>query len=635
MTERGKEKDSLGEDNEPSLGLRASSRDSQRRRRGGIRTPSTRDTTESGVSPSLSDLVREGSDTERRRTSTPRRKKKGKDKLSEENNDDDEGSEALSSAQDSKDDTIAQLMSMTLELQGQIREMQKERMMNAANSEGAEKTYRRGSIALTSKESSNNVVRALVPVPEEDKTKKATVYSIIELQTKMNEQQNQGIPTSIINYLSKSVLQKMLLWLSLGNAQEAGLQGYEFGTVEDLNKLTDSDIESILILMIRPNEKGMLIRLMKDIRVFVAKNQVNVNRPLYLQLKTTFQAVLEYLHLYEKIYKMMSGEMGLPVNGVVIGENVNTCIETMSKTQSDVKNPDNHEAILKATLVHGDILPLRLYNLLKGDPARGPAALVSKTAEMIEKIHPRRIEQNNKSTLLPAKSKAKRDAHHFHTHLCRYPDVKVEFGRVLLETMRHNLNIAVSVHDGVIQPFLAMMMPEVGASKPERTINMLGYILCMEEGCDERDDLIESLETTGDNGEHVKHCCFLQDELVKAQEAARVSELKCQELTTAEHSRIFNMVQNGASPVKIPTGFQNQHSKPKSIIQRPSKPCFAEAKMKGSCKRGSGCRYSHLDKDLEELRKNPVAANNLQVLGDLEDIPEAYDAAADSFSERY
>ena len=184
MTERGKEKDSLGDDNEQSLGLRASSRDSQRRLGGGIRTPNTRDTTESGVSPSLSDLVRKGSDTERRRTSTPRRKKKGIDKPSEEENEDDEGPEASSSAQDSRDDTIAQLMSITLELQGQIREMQKERMMNAANSEGAEKTYRRGSIALTSKESSNNVVRALVPVPEEDKTKKATVYSIIELQTK-------------------------------------------------------------------------------------------------------------------------------------------------------------------------------------------------------------------------------------------------------------------------------------------------------------------------------------------------------------------------------------------------------------------------------------------------------------------
>ena len=634
MAERREGEDSHDEE-EQTIGLRAPSRDSQTRVGRGIRTPNPRDTTESGVSPSLSDLVRSGAEASSKSVVKPKKKKKGKGKSTVDKEDSDDGSEGLSSVQDSRDDRIAQLMSLTLELQGQIKRMQQEKGESMLNSSSENKSYRRGSIALTSKTSANNVVRALVPVSEEEKMKKATVYSIIELQSKLNEQQNQGIPISIINYMSKSVLQKMLLWLSLGNAQEAGLQGYDFTTVEDLNQLTDSDIESILILMIRPNERGMLIRLMKDIRVFVTKNNVNVNRPLYLNLKSTFQAVLEYLHTYEKIYKMMSGEMGLPVNGVMIGENVNTCIETMSKTQSDVKNPDNHEAILKLTLVHGDILPMRLYNLIKGDPARGPAALVRKTAEMIENIHPRKTE-SNKSIRPAAKSTAKKDTHHFHTHLCRYPDVKVEFGKVLLETMRHNLNIAASVHDGVIQPFLAMMMPEVGTPKADRTVNMLGHILTMEEGCDERDNLIETLETTGDDGEHVKHCCFLQDELVKAQEAARVSELKCQELTAAEHSRIFNMVQNGSTPVKIPTGFQNQHNQnPKSILQRPNKPCFAEARLKGSCKRGSGCRYSHLEKDLEELRRNPVAANNLHVLGQLEDIPEAYDAAADSFSEQY
>ena len=234
MAERGEEEDSH-EDEEQSIGLRAPSRDSQRRVDGGIRTPNPRDTTESVVSPSLSALVRDGADTERPRSLNPRKKKKkkkGKDKSSGEKKDDDDGSEGLSSGQDTRDDTIAQLMSMTLELQGQIRRMQEEKEDSMMNSSSATKPYRRGSIALTSKNSANNVVRALVPVPEEDKTKKATVYSIIELQTKMNEQQNQGIPTSVINYLSKSVLQKMLLWLSLGNAQEAGNRDVSCGGVD-------------------------------------------------------------------------------------------------------------------------------------------------------------------------------------------------------------------------------------------------------------------------------------------------------------------------------------------------------------------------------------------------------------------
>jgi hypothetical protein len=601
---------------------------------GGIRTPNPREKDSIGsiVSPSLSALVQDDGDKESPTRSKPKRKK-NKNRDSAEGSVDGTPSQSAdgnSEIPDKKDEQIAILMSLTSDLQSQLTRMQED--IKSANS----RTGRRGSIALESKEVASNVIRALVPIPEEEKVKKATVYSIIDLQTKMNDQRNQGIPVSCINYLSKNVLQRILLWLSLGNGQEAGLQGYEFTTVEDLNRLTDSDIESILVLMIRPNEKGMLIRLMKDIRVFVSKSP-NA-RPLYLQLKTTFQAVLEYLHTYEKIYKMMSGEMGLPVNGVEIGENVNTCIDTTSKQQSDAKNPETHDAILKLTLVNGEVLPMRLYNLIKGDPIRGPAALVMKTAGMIEKIHPRRQEINSndsESNPISARTMVKKETHYFHTHLCRYTGSKVEFGRILLETMRHNLNIAVSVHDGIIQPFLAMMMPDVRPTQAERTVSLLGHILSMEEGCEEREDLLYRLEATGDDGEHVNHCCALQEELVKAQDAARASDMKCQELTAAENSRIYNMV-NGSSPVKIPTGFQNQNRQPpRTILQRSSKPCFAEARQKGSCTRGAACKYSHLEKDLDELRKNPQAANNLHVLSQLEDIPEAYDAAADSFSEQY
>ena len=114
--------------------------------------------------------------------------------------------------------------------------------------------------------------------------------------------------------------------------------------------------------------------------------------------------------------------------------------------------------------------------------------------------------------------------------------------------------------------------------------------MTMDEGCDEREGILESLENTGNDGEHVQHCCFLEDELAKAKEVARESELKCQELTAAEHSRIYNLV-NGSAPVKIPTGFQNQHrtnaTSSKTILKRSDKPCFAEAKARGSCTRGS------------------------------------------------
>ena len=639
MAERKQVEDAHKEGGEQTVEFREPSGGAGRTADGGIRTPTSRSTMGSVVSPSLSTLAQDNAETTSLPDSNSSKKKKKKKKkgISKAAKEEEGYEETSTNSKESREDTLAMLLNMTLELQSQIRTMQEDRPASSVNRQVDEK-YRRDSIAVVSKEAVNNVVRALVPVPEEEKTKKASVYAIIDLQTKMNELMNQGIHTSIINYLSKSVLQKILLWLSLGNCQEAGLYGYDFVTIEDLNKLSESDIESILILMIRPNEKGMLIKIMKDVRVFVSQHSINVSRPLYLQLKTIFQAVLEYLHTYEKIYKMMSGEIGMLVNGVVIGENANTCIDTMSKIQSDAKNPETHDAILKLTLVHGEIIPLRLYNLIKGDPARGPGALVLKTAEMIEKLHPRRAESNGTSGPAIVKPVGKNPTHPYHTHLCRYPGVKVEFGKVLLETMRHNLNIAVSVHDGVIQPFLAMMMPDVGTSKAGRTVNMLGALLTMDEGCDEREGILESLENTGNDGEHVQHCCFLEDELAKAKEVARESELKCQELTAAEHSRIYNLV-NGSAPVKIPTGFQNQHrtnaTSSKTILKRSDKPCFAEAKARGSCTRGSLCRYSHLEKDLEELRRNPVAASNLHVLGELEGIPAAYDAAAESFSEQY
>ena len=212
------------------------------------------------VSPSLSSLVQGNAETTGLPDPNSSKKKRKKKKVNGKASKEEEGYEDKSiDSKDSREDTLAMLLNMTLELQSQIRNMQEDRPASSVKHQVDEK-FRRDSIAVVSKEAVNNVVRALVPVPEEEKTKKASVYAIIDLQTKMNELMNQGIHTSIINYLSKSVLQKILLWLSLGNCQEAGLHGYDFVTIEDLNKLSESDIESILILMIRPNEKGMLIK---------------------------------------------------------------------------------------------------------------------------------------------------------------------------------------------------------------------------------------------------------------------------------------------------------------------------------------------------------------------------------------
>ena len=125
--------------------------------------------------------------------------------------------------------------------------------------------------------------------------------------------------------------------------------------------------------------------------------------------------------------------------------------------------------------------------------------------------------------------------------------------------------------------------------------------------------------------------------------AAELEE-KCRELTAREHTRILNMVQssnasnNGNYPVKIPTGYQAREQK--TVLKRtssgPKKPCFAEARKQNSCTYGAGCKYSHDIRDLETLRKDPNAIRSLNVLDEImEDIPSAYGAAAEAYSEQY
>lgn len=83
-----------------------------------------------------------------------------------------------------------------------------------------------------------------------------------------------GYDVLLISYLSNSIQLRIVSWLNEGNADDTGLNGHEFSQPRDLHSLTDSDIESILILMMRPTEVGQLTRLMHSLKVYISDKLV-------------------------------------------------------------------------------------------------------------------------------------------------------------------------------------------------------------------------------------------------------------------------------------------------------------------------------------------------------------------------
>ena len=56
-----------------------------------------------------------------------------------------------------------------------------------------------------------------------------------------------------------------------GYANQRELKGHEFTETIDLYRLTDDDIESILVLLMRPQELSQLVRLMMNLKVYVCR----------------------------------------------------------------------------------------------------------------------------------------------------------------------------------------------------------------------------------------------------------------------------------------------------------------------------------------------------------------------------
>lgn len=573
-----------------------------------------RETNTSAISPSLDEILRgdENSSPRSEASSSVASDKKSKNKIRREKKE--------KKAKELFDSELEVNRKQIQELEEQLAAMKQEQpKLNAS---------RRQSVADVAKSNASGMVQTLQMVSESDKLKKVNAFTIIGLEQKLQEMAIQGVPTCWLAYLSQSAKQALLLWLASGEATEAGLNGKDFTDVTCLERLTDDDIKNCLILSIRCKERHQLLVVMRSINSY---SSTSVNRPVYLQLKTVIQAVLEYLFKYERIYKMLSGEVALEVNGVMIGLNPHVALDTVPRSVYDVTNPETHDGIIKEALVKNGLLTKRLYAYLKSNPEDGLARQVVRTNYLLD-LNSQKSKLDSNHVAVANGIKKEHDSHVRLSFLCDIEGKKSEPNKRLLDVLRKNCLLLTTIYEGVVKPYLSTVI-EVDTKSTE---GKMASILVLDD--DElREDIIQEITRENDPTFTTEYVNSLECELKTVKQQSADHEARYNELIAEDNSSRFQAV-HGAAPVKIPTGFQhNSHKAPVQVIPRPKpdKPCFAEARTPGSCTFGAQCRYSHNYRDLETLRRDPDAMKKLHTLGSLEDIPQAYDAAALAFSEQY
>ena len=494
-----------------------------------------------------------------------------------------------------------------------------------------DKQNRRGSVADVADELNGRMILTQSKVKEEDKLKLATGYSLLDLFMRMEDARVLGQHTQTMSYLSLEVKNNLLLFLNQGNAKEAGWHSHEFTEIRDLNCLSDTDIQNLLILMVRPNEKGMLVRILNNVKIPLSPT--TADKPLYLALRPILRGVLSYLQQYEKMYRMLSGEQGVLVNGKIIGADPNMVLELSKKSRDGNKYLDSHEAILKNTLVTNGPIPAKFFDSLKASEDRGITNHLLAALQSVERINPR-AERNPSGNFVIKASKETR-----FTQVMTFPDRPGVFGQVLIETIKYNVTIYLTIQDKLVGPFYSMMQTEQYDSKSRKVASMLGYILSNNEDDEEREVIVERVmnEEYADDYEH--KICHLEEQLAMANEEAAKATRNYNELNAARNNELLYAANNpgdGRYPVKIATGATSSLRKPGQVTILTKKPCFAEARKEGTCSYGTSCKYSHDKRELDKLRNDPRAQQNMHVLNVLaEHSPEVFDAKAAEFSKQY
>ncbi len=120
------------------------------------------------------------------------------------------------------------------------------------------KPSRRQSVADVGVELNNRMIYSLTEVKDDEKLKIANGYTLLDLFMRMEDAKVIGQHRQTISYLSLDVKNNLLLFLSQGNAKEAGWHSHEFSEIRDLNCLSDTDMRLSRRLAIVIRRRGVL-----------------------------------------------------------------------------------------------------------------------------------------------------------------------------------------------------------------------------------------------------------------------------------------------------------------------------------------------------------------------------------------
>ena len=202
------------------------------------------------------------------------------------------------------------------------------------------------------------------------------------------------------------------------------------------------------------------------------------------------------------------------------------------------KSLDSHESKLRNALVNQGPLPPRFYDSLKASEDRGISNYLYSAVQAVERIHPRDSKGLSNTFVIKASKES-----HF-KQVMTFDGRQGVFGQVLIETMKFNINMFLTIYDKLVMPFYGMMQENSGEQKSKKLTAVLGYILSTNEDDEYRENLVEQVLSV-DNADELEHkICHLEERLAEANEEAAVAKRSYNDLVAQRNSELFYVANN-------------------------------------------------------------------------------------------